>query len=735
MIFSDIRKKKAQPIRLQAKEPVKSEVVFSKKNIEKRAGKSIEDIRIRTTGRVTIPQNIDTQVQEKIQVHPLTNNIERKKKTELRFSKKSGFSFRSIKTGSPLFAFAILATVIFSLFSFFLFFEPTLKTGEAVKASASSGFRDLYNAAKSVSDFNLNETSLFIQEARNNFLAAQDNLKTATNFMRFFEGSDTDFSLARKLLTIGTDFSDAGALYIEVFGRLQSLGNDLAAGDFAAAQKKYPDLTGYLAVTLTSIEKATLRLEEAYQLMNELPENSFPPDIRVSFVKAKEQLGRVLDISHRILELAPGMLDFLGQRYPRKYLILLQNQDEMRPTGGFIGSMIFVTLDNGWIKNLSFKDVYDFDGQLKEKIAPPKGLSRITKQFGLRDANYWPDFPRSGQEILSLLNKEKGPTVDGVIALNQNLILNLLDITGPVSVKNIKIPFSKDNFSILISYIVEAKINQEAPKQILSDFIPAFFEKLTKADPGRVLDTVLLFIQNKNIVFYSPWPDMQSQAQEYGISGALERSDQNEDYFLISETSNSGNKSDRYIDQHVEHETFISNGGKITDRASISRFHSFSREDETSMLNMVRSAGFDGIPDYLKTILGKGENVSYMRIYVPKGSVLTDTIGIAREEVETLEESDRTVFAFYMRVYPQNTRKVTLAYELPFSLTSNLDTYKGVFEKQIGKPELELHKTIFLDQGLGFKSVFPDTALMENKFDFYENIGNLRFLSALIEEK
>jgi len=88
-------------------------------------------------------------------------------------------------------------------------------------------------------------------------------------------------------------------------------------------------------------------------------------------------------------------LDLLGHTKEKKYLVVFQNSDEIRPTGGFMGSMGVVSLFRGKVKSFEKNDVYAYEWNLKrqnlEKIPAPEGINKLTDSFGLRDSNYFID--------------------------------------------------------------------------------------------------------------------------------------------------------------------------------------------------------------------------------------------------------------------------------------------------------------------------------------------------------
>ncbi|MEA3304178.1 MAG: DUF4012 domain-containing protein [Patescibacteria group bacterium] len=98
-------------------------------------------------------------------------------------------------------------------------------------------------------------------------------------------------------------------------------------------------------------------------------------------------------------------LELLGEKDLQRYLFVFQNSAEIRPTGGFIGSLMLLDFLDGVYTQTPI-DVYKLDGQLTEKIPIPYGLQKVAENFYLRDSNYWPDFPQSAEQISWFLEKE-----------------------------------------------------------------------------------------------------------------------------------------------------------------------------------------------------------------------------------------------------------------------------------------------------------------------------------------
>ncbi|MDQ7022157.1 MAG: DUF4012 domain-containing protein [Candidatus Gracilibacteria bacterium] len=67
-------------------------------------------------------------------------------------------------------------------------------------------------------------------------------------------------------------------------------------------------------------------------------------------------------------------LSILGHNKRKKYLIVFQNNDEIRAQGGFMGSMGILEIFRGEIKKFEKRDIYDYEFKLKKNILLEKML-------------------------------------------------------------------------------------------------------------------------------------------------------------------------------------------------------------------------------------------------------------------------------------------------------------------------------------------------------------------------
>jgi len=125
----------------------------------------------------------------------------------------------------------------------------------------------------------------------------------------------------------------------------------------------------------------------------------------------------------------------LGQPDSKKYLVIFQNDKELRPTGGFITGFAVFKIDKGKLIVEASDDIYKLDERNNTKIAPPPQFIRYLKVYKLylRDANFDPDYIDSIKRFEEIYNNISGTTkVDGIIAVDTHVLVEAMKILGPI---------------------------------------------------------------------------------------------------------------------------------------------------------------------------------------------------------------------------------------------------------------------------------------------------------------
>lgn len=192
---------------------------------------------------------------------------------------------------------------------------------------------------------------------------------------------------------ISASLGQLSTVAFDAYGQLSALGAfsggrspkdilsdpNFSATDFLASRRSQ-----MLAIE-TELTQALTHLKNIGILPGELGTH------QAKLTSATADLSSLVTGLHLINTHFDAVLDALGAPLPHRYLILNQNRDEIRASGGFPGSIIEFTLYRGRLTKYRTRDIYDVDWKLyPDRVAPPPGIDRLTDNFGLRDANYFP---------------------------------------------------------------------------------------------------------------------------------------------------------------------------------------------------------------------------------------------------------------------------------------------------------------------------------------------------------
>jgi len=368
--------------------------------------------------------------------------------------------------------------------------------------------------------------------------------------------------------------------------------------------------------------------------------------------------------------------NLIKQIYEGKYLILFQNNSELRSSGGFIGSFALAQTKMFQISKMDINtNIYKIDDKYDYilQIEPPEQMLKTVlgkrKYWAMRDSNWSPDYPTSAQKVAWFYRQEGGESVDGVFAINATVVADILKITGPIDIKQKKLTISSDNFFEALFNEIEnnyyndpINVTINEPKEILKDIYPILLEKVKqKQYRWQVLKLIIKEFRENQIQLFSSNQLLENNFRWFGVAGEYKKVN-NPDYLNINNANIGGNKSSFSINQKTSLNVFVDDNGTITDTLNIIRIHS----------------GNDIWPD--------GDNISYQRIIVPDGAILINAELDGQDilkDVEITKESGKTVFGYRFDTSVGQTKSANITYQLPKKI-KNINDYSLYWQKQSG---------------------------------------------------
>ncbi|MFW0837732.1 MAG: DUF4012 domain-containing protein [Candidatus Komeilibacteria bacterium] len=506
----------------------------------------------------------------------------------------------------------------------------------------------------------------------------------------------------------GTDFSDATSLINNYQSVLLNMSQNMpgALGRAASGQRllslgeKLSATVADISSTIQSSQDSEMVLTDKLSLWSEhLSQwrdvyNDIGPDllaIQVDLLPMQYQAPLLYwqknyHLIENLLNESQLTLDWLkvtlGANQPQRYLIMFQNSNELRATGGFMGSFALLDVAQGEISNIEIPGggIYALQGQQKEFVAAPYPMQLLSSRWQWWDANWWPDWPTSAQKIAWFYERAGGATVDGVIAINSQVLSDWMNLVGPISLPKYDKELDSANVILALQHAVEFEYDKQAnrPKSIIGDLFPVLMQRIYDLPADKyatALGLVLDEFNRSDIQFYFTNDEQQNYVANHRWDGSIKKI--NGDYLNVVATNIGGGKTDAVIKQKVDYQISLGPDDHLIAKVAITRSHHGDQED----------------------VFERQRNVSFLRLYVPLGSDLIQVNGAMPpddklfesvgndlaadknliafdglhyyapfEKYYSVEQFGKQVFGQWLMVDPGESKTITFIYRLPIAV-------------------------------------------------------------------
>ena len=188
-----------------------------------------------------------------------------------------------------------------------------------------------------------------------------------------------------------------------------------------------------LADSPDMVDSMSQRSEELVQNLSHLQAGALHPLLGGPL----EDVQPYLPLLPSLLRMTPSLPTLLGQEEPKHYLIMVQNNHELRATGGFMTAIGTVDVEDGQIGELKFQDIYKFEPNGNAMPPAPQPMQRYMGLpiMTLRDANWSPDLPTTAQTIKAFYTQATGLQVDGIVTVDLRAADLLVHALAPLSIE------------------------------------------------------------------------------------------------------------------------------------------------------------------------------------------------------------------------------------------------------------------------------------------------------------
>lgn len=447
-------------------------------------------------------------------------------------------------------------------------------------------------------------------------------------------------------------------------------------------------------------EIARSQLQAAGNSIQRISLDTLPPN----FLGDYQQLVRYHELLTRANEVLIGLPNLITEAFavesPKNYLILSQNNDELRPSGGYISTY-------GWLRVRQFRIVdYDYSGTSRFSPNPPpddlvETLDVPTWWFrspvpimAAWSGSWYADFPSTARMAVWYYEQGENPRtpIDAVIALDLTGFQILLEALGDVRLADGR-TINAETFRQVI-YTVRAE-NQLEHKDLLAQIyrqVLGEWQRLSAERGTALLTAAIRAFEQKHLMIYFTKPELQAIADLLGWTG--KQADGLPDY-LMAVDSNMGNKSNSSVVRTITYSAAIQADGSLRSRAVLDYDYSAQLAANDPA---VAPEHYGSQKDYF----------SLMQLYVPMGSRLLRAANL-QSPITVDEQPSHTILATGFVVPFDEQVRLEFEYTVPNAVQPYglYQRYQLLIQKQLGTRAERANVQITLPTGSRVISITP----------------------------
>ena len=478
----------------------------------------------------------------------------------------------------------------------------------------------------------------------------------------YFKDLNTATSLSIDLVSTSTDFfsSIQGVLSkvnLENVGFYNSsIGDNPGTG--------ISELANFLTIELPKYKQKVWEMNKKLQKIDSerYPYEFEGYEIQDNIVKAQKTMSFVVKSFDDIIEVIGILPDLMGENGARSFLVILQNDNKLRPSGGILSAYAVFSINRGAINLVKSGDVYNLDSTQTAYNEPPDFLGKylLADNFYIKDAGYSADFTKSAESIYKLWKENsKSIPVDGLIVIDSHFIKTLINVSGKVKVPDFGEVSSENVYQYLNTFFSvtgSEELSDKKQKDQVSVLLLEIMKKILVSGSEKKLKLIQLTLKEMNgghILFNFIDPEIQSITKKYKITGNVE--DFAGDFLYISSANISDSGSNEDIIMSVIKKSNVESKD-ISNELDI-KFSNMSKDNENIFRN-------------------------YVKVYLPEGSEILESSNNFIDQT-TGKEFNKSFISGLVLVNPNSSTEIKIKYNVPLSNFDNRK-YSLLIQKQPG---------------------------------------------------
>ncbi|HNP74699.1 MAG TPA: DUF4012 domain-containing protein, partial [Kouleothrix sp.] len=422
------------------------------------------------------------------------------------------------------------------------------------------------------------------------------------------------------------------------------------------------------------------------------------------------------------MELAMALPELLGAHAPAEYLLLAQNPDELRATGGLIGAAGTFTLSGGRPGEVVLRyspDIDDYANVVYPDPPQPQMRYMNIEMWLFRDANWSPDFPSAAKQARELYALGQGHAPANVVAFDPYAAQYLLGAIGPVTVEGAAAPIDAKNVFAYLRSEHDAQQGQENPKAYIGRLANAMIAQAQARGAGLdVWALALAFrraLSERHLLIDTPIPAAAALFARHGWDGAVRPG--TNDFLAVVDMNMGYNKVNASVTESISYTADLSEPS--APRAALVLRHTNPVVSQAACAQFIE--GEHTYADWMQRCY-----YDYLRVLAPRGSQLSgaDTRPVPDAWMESGVGDDGTVhvgagaggtaeLSVFQVIGFGETRATALRYSLPATVLARAAGgwhYRLLVRKQPGTDALPFAVELKLPAGATVVSAAPAPA-------------------------
>lgn len=422
--------------------------------------------------------------------------------------------------------------------------------------------------------------------------------------------------------------------------------------------------------------------------------------VREPMVRAKEVVENAANLFVNAQPLLINLPKMLGEPTEKRYLVLFQNDKELRATGGFITAYAQFRFVKGKAILERADDIYTLDGSKSKNFPAPPEILKFHKgvyNLNIRDSNLSPDLKLSMQKFEELYNTASGKElIDGIWTMDTHVLVEALRILGPTWVYGREFSAETDKRCDCPKAVYELEDYSTRPvnyvrtarKDVIGVLMQTLLQKALGISPskywGSLFQMLIAEINQKHVQAYFHDSNAQKAAESFNMAGRIMTATETAtllaykegngwDYLHINNSNMAGAKSNMFVSEKVAKDVTVNGDGTMTTKLTVEYKNPYPGSD----------CGLESGGLCLNAPLR-----NWVRVYVPTGSKLVESKGVQSPKdgapvlMDTYESLSKTVFEGFLIVNPLGTARLDLTYTSPVKEQDG--KYRLLIQKQAG---------------------------------------------------